>query len=159
LMKNGNILIFDNGVNRSYSYMPSSKVIEVNPKTNQIVWEYQGGGIYGNQFFSSVMGGAQELPNGNILITDSLSGRIFEVVKGVENPLTKSSRNYLVMEPRFKNYIAWEYVSDYVSPNIIEGVIFRAYRYGIDDIRWPVKMPNYDSSITTLKNNFTNFFK
>lgn len=159
LMKNGNILIFDNGVNRPFSQWPSSKIIEVNPKTNQIVWEYQGGGLYGQKFFSHVMGGAQELPNGNILVADSVSGRIFEVAKGAADPRWNGYPYYMAPVPKFENKIVWEYVNKYVSPNPIEGAIFRAYRYGINDIKWPVAMPKYDSDIATLKDNFTNFFK
>ncbi len=158
LMKNGNILVFDNGLNRPNGELPASKVVEVNPKTDQIVWEYQGGGISGNQFFSNIMGGAQELSNGNILITESLSGRIFEVARGVENQQVIKFLN-MVTGPKFKNEIVWEYVSEYVSPSIAERAIFRAYRYGINDIKWPVAMPNPNSSIVTLKDYIMSFFK
>ncbi len=38
---NGNILIFDNGVHRLDDSMPFSRLIEVNPATNEIAWKYQ----------------------------------------------------------------------------------------------------------------------
>jgi len=160
LMKNGNILMFDNGLNKPDGELPASRVLEVNPKTDKIVWEYQGGGISGNQFFSNIMGGAQELSNGNVLITESLSGRIFEVARGGANPQAIKFLN-MVTGPKFKNEIVWEYVSKYVSPTLPGESIFRAYRYGINDIKWPIKMPNPNSSLNldTFKNNLMNFFR
>src|SRR5215472_7377603 len=38
---NGHILIFDNGVHRLDDSMPFSRVIEVDPVTNETVWKYQ----------------------------------------------------------------------------------------------------------------------
>lgn len=69
LLPNGNILVFDNGRARGWS-----RVVEVDPSTNQIVWEYRAPG-----FWSKLRGGAQRLPNGNTLITESQRGRVFEV--------------------------------------------------------------------------------
>ncbi|MGK2859769.1 MAG: arylsulfotransferase family protein [Thermoanaerobaculia bacterium] len=68
LLESGNILVFNNGVERS-------SIVEVDPRTNQVSWEYapEAG------FFSRTMGSCQRLPNGNTLITDSESGRAFEV--------------------------------------------------------------------------------
>jgi len=77
LLANGNVLIFDNGVHRLDDAMPYSRVIEVNPATNQIVWKYQDKPAW--NFFSPRMGLAQRLPNGNTLITESSFGRFFEV--------------------------------------------------------------------------------
>jgi hypothetical protein len=68
----GNILIFDNGVERE-----ASRVIELNPVTLKIVWEYGSGP--GEHFYSYSKGSAQRLPNGNTLICDSDNGRAFEV--------------------------------------------------------------------------------
>jgi hypothetical protein len=72
LLENGNILIFDNGVQRKYS-----RIIELNPFTKNIVWEYISNPP--NSFYSEIRGGNQRLPNGNILITESEKGRVFEV--------------------------------------------------------------------------------
>ena len=41
LLKNGNILIFDNGAHRVDQMFPFSRVIEVNPATNEIVWKFR----------------------------------------------------------------------------------------------------------------------
>ena len=69
-LENGNILIMDNGRYRGFS-----RVIELNPITSEIVWEYSNK----DNFFSLSQGLCQKLENGNILITQSESGRCFEV--------------------------------------------------------------------------------
>lgn len=90
----GNILVFDNGGIAGYgSLLPGlpgtypatfrdySRVIEFNPKTQKVVWEYKcpETGERGRRFYSRLMSGAQRLENGNTLITESVNGRIFEV--------------------------------------------------------------------------------
>lgn len=68
LLSNGNILIFDNGQQRS-------QIIEIDPLTFGVVWRYapKAG------FLSRFRGSAQRLPNGNTLITESDRGYVFEV--------------------------------------------------------------------------------
>jgi hypothetical protein len=68
LLDDGNILLFDNGTERS-------RVLELDPLTARIVWSY--GPPEG--FFSGSRGSNQRLPNGNTLITESNTGRVFEV--------------------------------------------------------------------------------
>ena len=77
VLDNGHILIFDNGVRRGYS-----RVVEVDPATNRIVWSYEDQNREG--FYSPVCGGAQRLPNGNTMITDTVGGRVFEVTRDGE---------------------------------------------------------------------------
>ena len=72
LVADGNLLIFDNGTFRGWS-----RVIELDPVSREIVWEYRGDPR--ESFFSSSRGSSQRLPNGNTLITDSMAGRVFEV--------------------------------------------------------------------------------
>ena len=72
LLANGNILIFDNGVYRKYT-----RVIEVDPLTEAIEWEYKGDPP--ESFYSYGKGSAQRLPNGNTLICDGDNGRAIEV--------------------------------------------------------------------------------
>ncbi len=72
LLENDNILLFDNGLLRRYS-----RVVEIDPATKEIVWEYKA--TPSESFFSKVRSGAQRLPNGNTLITESRKGRAFEV--------------------------------------------------------------------------------
>jgi hypothetical protein len=71
VLDNGNILLFDNGTERS-------RVIEMEPQSGQIVWKYEDG----EAFFSKWGGAAQRLPNGNTLITNTTGGRALEVTPG-----------------------------------------------------------------------------
>jgi hypothetical protein len=76
VLDNGDFLVFDNRPDKS-----TSRVVEVDPRTRQIVWEYAGNGT---SFKSNRRGAAQGLENGNTLITDSESGRAFEVTRSGE---------------------------------------------------------------------------
>ncbi len=71
--KEGNILIYDNGlINRDYT-----RIIEVDPISEEIVWSFNFDGEV--EFHSNIMGSVQELPNNNILILESITGRVIEV--------------------------------------------------------------------------------
>ena len=72
VLDNGHILLFDNGLGRGWS-----RVIEVDPLTNTIVWEYRAPNP--TDFYTGSRGACQRLPNGNTLITNSGSGQGFEV--------------------------------------------------------------------------------
>ena len=113
LLANGNVLIYDNGVHRLDEPMPFSRIIEVNPSTKKIEWEYFDKPKF--NFFSPYISGAQKLPNQNILVTEGNFGRIFQVDLNGE--------------------IVWEYISPYYEPDH-EGVesngIFRSSAYSID---------------------------
>ena len=74
LLPDGNIMVFDNGVLKK-----RSRVLVLAPATGKIVWHYEGDPP--TDFFSRSRGGAQQLPNGNVLITDSPHGRVFEVTR------------------------------------------------------------------------------
>ena len=113
-LDNGNVLIFDNGCHRLDG--PSfSQVLEVNPSTNEIVWSYKADPVLA--FFSFMVSGAERLPNGNTLITEGASGRLFEVTAEGET--------------------VWEYVSPWVLPSKFgpTSVVFRSYRIAEDDPR------------------------
>jgi len=81
VLPNGNILVFDNGQERGWS-----RVIEVDPMRDEIVWEYTAPNP--TDFFTAARGGAQRLPNGNTLITNSNSGVAFEVTPAGETVWT-----------------------------------------------------------------------
>jgi hypothetical protein len=74
MLRNGNILVFDNGVERGYS-----RVLEVDPLTEAIEWEYVGDPPA--SFYSRTRGFCQRLPNENTLICQSNDGRVFEVTR------------------------------------------------------------------------------
>jgi hypothetical protein len=72
VLDNGNVLVFDNGTERGYS-----RVIEVDPLSESIEWEYVG--TPEESFYSPYISGAQRLPGGNTLICEGGSSRLFEV--------------------------------------------------------------------------------
>lgn len=67
LLDDGHVLVFDNG-------LQVSRVVEVDPLDNRVVWEYRAPDL-----FSATRGSAQRLPNGNTLITESNTGYVYEV--------------------------------------------------------------------------------
>ena len=110
MLPNGHILIFDNGTVRGWS-----SVVEMDPLTNQVVWEYAG--TPKQSFYSGFISGAQRLPNGNTLICEGATGRLFEVTADKE--------------------IVWEFRSPYRG--IVNGAevhnIYRTTRYAADYCR------------------------
>jgi hypothetical protein len=72
ILPNGNLLIFENLARED-----QSRVVEYESITLREEWQYSGGGE--QPFFSKTCGTADRLPNGNTLITESDSGRAFEV--------------------------------------------------------------------------------
>ncbi len=119
----GNILIFDNGGMAGYgspnpgspigeynAVRPYSRVLEINPITMELEWEYSartaGVGYHHHYFFySPFVSSAQRLPNGNTLICEGDSLRVFEVTSDHE--------------------LVWEYV---IPPTMARGWSYRAYR-------------------------------
>jgi hypothetical protein len=126
----GNLLIFDNGGHAGYGEPNAasvngvdnaardySRVLEFNPQTLEIVWQYTpieaGNTLFtdASKFYSSYISSAQRLPNGNTLITEGSDGRLIEVTREHE--------------------IVWEFVNPYTE-NILgkfsHNSIYRAYR-------------------------------
>ncbi|MFC2162831.1 arylsulfotransferase family protein, partial [Candidatus Altiarchaeota archaeon] len=101
ITKDGNILLFDNGVSRGYS-----RIVEIDPATKKGVWTYEADPP--ESFFSNVMGGVQELGNGNYLVTESTKGRAFEV--------TRDKR------------VVWEFINGFDDG--WRKVVYRMKRYG-----------------------------
>ena len=93
-LSNGNILVFDNGGHRSNVALSFSRVIEIDPKTKEIAWEYRDTPPY--NFFSPYISGARRLTNGNTHITEGQFGRMFQVTKG--------------------GAVVWEYINPYFDP-------------------------------------------
>jgi len=75
MLDNGNMLLFDNLGNAG-----RSRVIEFDPLTQELVWEYPGSA--GTDLFSQTCGSNQRLPGGNTLITETDRGRALEVDAG-----------------------------------------------------------------------------
>ena len=78
LLDNGDVLLFDDG--QYLRGAPSaSKVLEIDPRTNKVVWSYSGYGVVGTDFYSAITGGAQRLPNGDTLVTLGTKGQLMEI--------------------------------------------------------------------------------
>lgn len=114
------VQVFDNGSERPEGNR--SAVMEVDITTGKIVWEYEA--KMSNSFYSYRQGAAQRLPNGNVHITSTHGGHLFEVTKDKE--------------------VVWDYVSpvhnnelkcfleDGDMHNGMFNMIHRSYRYGAD---------------------------
>ncbi len=110
----GTVLVFDNGQYRSGP--SASQAIEIDPLTDEVVWKYVGKGVGGHLFYSSLISGAQRLESGNTLITEGMTGRIFEVDAA--------------------GRIVWEFVNPYTALDRFSGVqnpaVFKARAYPAD---------------------------
>ena len=102
ILENGNLLIFDNGLARGWS-----RVIELDPRSKAIVWEYRAADL--ESFYTASRGGSQRLANGNTLITESGAGRAFEVTPDGD--------------------VVWEYWVPSDSNRRRRSTIIRLYRY------------------------------
>lgn len=104
----GDLLLFDDQGPAGFPRVPlgvygGSRVLEINPTTRQIVWDYTAlkSGLPPWTFFSSFVSSAQRLPNGNTLIDEGMNGRIFQIAPSGE--------------------IVWEYMSPYRGPMAFGG--------------------------------------
>jgi len=74
----GLIVLFNNGLKNLYRYRRSA-ILAVDPVKRSVPWRY------GHRFFfSSIAGTGQALPNGNVLISSSQGGRVFEITSDRE---------------------------------------------------------------------------
>jgi len=118
-LDNGRVLLFDNGSHRLAPSTNYSRLIEIDPETDEIMWEYRGDPPI--SFYSYQISGAQRLPNGNTLICEGAPGRLLEVTPS--------------------HQIVWEYINPMsaASGQVVGGTVsgqansvFRAHRYGLD---------------------------
>ncbi|MBE6017013.1 MAG: thioredoxin [Lachnospiraceae bacterium] len=128
----GHIMVFDNGAFGGYGSPTGcaptgidihrrhySRVIEFDPVTLEIVWEYSKAIKHGERvmelgagaFSSSYISSAQRLPNGNTLIDSGADGIFIEVTHEKE--------------------IVWEFVNPIPNPHlpdVLQLFVYRAYR-------------------------------
>lgn len=123
-LENGNILVFDNGNFRLGKYVNFSRVLEIDPRTQKIAWEYTD--PMPNAFYSAYMGNAQPLANGNVHITEAATGRLFEVTR-TGNVVWE----YVI--PWFAEY-AEAAARAYVSG--AQNSAFKTYRYRAEELPW-----------------------
>lgn len=133
----GNLLIFDNQGNAGFppskqGFFSSSRVIEVDPTTDKIVWQYTGNmsGRSSFTFYSSFISSARRLPNGNTLIDEGQSGRLFQVTP--------------------EGDIVWEYVSPFFGKSMPDDdyVTNAVYRAQLVDYDWaPAGTPHEEKAV------------
>ena len=120
LLPSGRMLIFDNGRYRGYS-----RVIEIDPISLEISWEYREQG-----FYTLSQGYAQRLANGNTLVTESERGRAFEITSQKKivwqylHPGVQSAANS--QHPESFGHRQWiyrmkRYSSEFIGPLLKEG--------------------------------------
>lgn len=114
-LENGNIMVYDNGMHPFKFSTDFTRVIELNPVSQRVVWMYMGDSanrlaVY---FDSPIYSNVQQLTNKNLIITEGVSGTIMEIAPNGE--------------------LLWEYVNPYpLEDSIIEPhskAIFSAYKY------------------------------
>ena len=90
LTPSGTVVVYDNIAPTGYELDPgrpgvkgaASRVVEIDPVNQAIVWEFSG--TEESPFYSRSRGKQQVLPNGNVLIVEPERGRIFEVTREKE---------------------------------------------------------------------------
>jgi hypothetical protein len=109
-MPDGTIRIFDNmGLDKPE--VGRSRLVDIDPSDKSITWSYEG--TSSEPFHSFNRGSHQRLDGGNILITESTTGRVFEIT------------------PRGK--LVWEYISPSLESGSI-GVVNWATRHRRADL-------------------------
>lgn len=79
MLEDGNLFFFDNKSYYRYADTKFSSIVEMNPLTGQVIWRYLANPA--SQFLSPIWGSAVKLANGNVLITNSTAGSVFEVTR------------------------------------------------------------------------------
>lgn len=88
----GNILVFDNGGLSGFGGAGGypqharnySRILEFDPVSLKVIWQYGGPMGSPDYFFCAYMGAVQRLPNGNTQIVHALESRLIEVSPGKE---------------------------------------------------------------------------
>lgn len=127
VLPDGRILLFDNLGHIGPGGW--SRLLEFDPATGAVTWEYAG--TPDRPFFSSLRARQQLLPNGNVLVTESSGGRLFEVSRTGE--------------------IVWEYVNPHRAGDSDELIAWTvgAVRYSEDSLRFlPQSTARGDTSRT-----------
>ena len=104
----GDVLVFDNQGAAGFppaalGHFVGSRVLQIDPIRHEIVWQYTGADSQRDvwTFHSSFISSARRLPNGNTLICEGMTGRLFQVTPA--------------------GNIVWEYVNPYFARAIVGG--------------------------------------
>jgi hypothetical protein len=111
-LANGNIMLFDNRGHQGKR--GESRILEWDSESGAVVWSFSG--QVKDRIKSMQRGCQQQLPNGNVLITESNNGRLLEVTRDKE--------------------VVWEYCNPVRSGPKKEyvAVIFSAERYDTSEL-------------------------
>jgi hypothetical protein len=147
----GNLLVFDNQGEAGYPraalpFIGGSRVLEINPVTKEIVWQYTGAssGRPDYTFRSTHISNARRLPNGNTFIDEGQFGRFFQVTPAGE--------------------IVWEYMNPYPRRGVDAETgrptrdysVYRAQPVPYD---WaPAGTPHSEASVTPPENGAFRLF-
>jgi hypothetical protein len=127
MMKNGNLLVFDNGTERGYS-----RVIELDPLKERIVWDYSDHDSPRPRFYSEYTSGSQPLPNGNVFICQSSCrppdavARFYDIVR--RRLLGKKTVWSRLFEVNRSDEIVWEVIVNQSGDDTVHNV-YQATRY------------------------------
>ena len=106
-LPNGNIVLFDNRLKGDRPQYGYSRILEIDPRTREIVWSYEGSDT--DPFYTKIGGKVQRLDNGNLLVVSPQEGRVFELTR--EQPPRK----------------VWEFVNAVGEKDV--GYVFDALRF------------------------------
>jgi hypothetical protein len=116
-MPDGTIMLFDNrglqkpgSKNKPSQGMAGSRIVSYDPAKDKAQVLY--GSKPGQEFFTSQRGRVKRLPNGNLLITESDNGRVFEINAQKET--------------------VWEFLNPYIDNHDVRIRIQTAKRYAAD---------------------------
>ncbi len=114
LLPNGNILLFDNGWLRPVGHS-WSRVIEFERGSGKIVWQYTDTPRI--NFYSCYISGVDPCPNGNVLVTEGQTGRLFQVTRDGE--------------------VVWEYINPHFadSNGAVDNTVYRSRFYTHDQVK------------------------
>lgn len=127
VLDNGNIMIFDNRWGEKFS-----RIIELDPLRKTVVWEYKGDPP--SSFNSDYRGSNLRMPNGNVLIAESDTGRAFEVTREGEVVWEFFSPEIRVKKKKRGTFYRFDRLPiDYFEPHRLElgaNPLLRVHREG-----------------------------
>ena len=150
MLENGNLLLFDNGRRRGYS-----RVIEMNPLSNKIVWEYKTKNP--KDLFSPTISGVQRLPNGHTFIC---SGEQNPITRKTEDKPTTTGWDKMVLlffkpwdaqftEVTSEGKVTWGYKNHFYEKNSYG--VYRATQYSSEYLK-----PLFNRIENNIKKNNSN---
>lgn len=110
-LPNGHILLYDNRKAPKPGAFGSTRIVEIDPATKEVVWSWTGEGR--DSFYNGSRGEQTMLPNGNILFPDVFNGRVLEIDRDTGD-------------------VVWEWVN-LVEPGVV-GIVIDVERYREDDL-------------------------